>query len=268
MKLSTLLSFFTGLLALLLAGCIYIPAPEPPPSRVYLMLVADEGVGTGTLAQRREEVIAYLLDSGLLANRADLVSDPAQADRIIRAILTPDGFKLSIFRSGRDVPASPIYLPSDYGYYDGLIFYGTPGSRYPLRNYDHQPRTIAPAQPTPPPPTTPTQPTKPTIKPHPRDPVPTAQPQKPRTPDQTPHPVTPRKTEPPSKPAPTPRQDYSPTPPPAKQTPRAEPPRHEPPAPTPPKNETPPAKTESTKSDTSRKAAPPPSNDPRTPDAR
>jgi hypothetical protein len=132
MKIPPTLACLLALAALLLGGCELPPDREPHHPRVYLMMVVPEGMAPAALPARREQIIAYLLESGLLDRREDLVSDATSADRIIRAVLLEDGFKLSFFNpdTGRSTAYEPTYMPDDYYYYEGLIFYGTAGSAY------------------------------------------------------------------------------------------------------------------------------------------
>ncbi len=143
MKFSSLLSAFLGVALLGLAGCQLPPESEPRPPRVYLMMVVPEDMQPQDLPARRELIIHYLLESGLLRSREDLVNDPAVADRTIRATLLEDGFKLEFLNpsTGRMVEYEPVEMPDDYYFYEGLIFYGTAGSAHRRRPHvdDHRP---------------------------------------------------------------------------------------------------------------------------------
>ncbi|WP_415910673.1 hypothetical protein [Oleiharenicola sp. Vm1] len=178
-----------GLLAL--AGC-----STPPPPRVTtrapirintaLLLVSEDGkLSTDQLAAKRDEVVRYLTERGLLAPEDVLVPDTAAADRIIRvAISESGGFKVTIFNPGgtgayysappdydrvRGGDYWPVYDPwFDQGYYYSP--YPAPGYyRYLPRN---EPRPHYPPGYTPPPSTPPASPPPATHKParpHDRD---------------------------------------------------------------------------------------------------
>jgi len=166
------------------------------PPRIYLMLVVPDGLQPESIGSRREAIVSYLLATGLLASREDLVRDPADADRIVRAELTEDGFKLYFVDpvTERAVVYEPYDMPSDYGYYDGLIFTLAPGSRYPRRHDkdDQHPAKpgAKPAESMPPGkdqhhPQPPTPPDRPGWKPQPKHDTPPQNPAPNQTPDPT-----------------------------------------------------------------------------------
>jgi hypothetical protein len=146
MKHSSLLAILLGLAVIWLSGCQLPPETESRPPRVYLMLVVPEGMVPQDLPARREQIIRYLLESGLLRSREDLVSDAAQADRTIRATLLDDGFKLEFLNpsTGRVVGYEPVEMPDDYYFYEGLIFYGTAGSAHRRHPHDDDDRRHPP----------------------------------------------------------------------------------------------------------------------------
>jgi hypothetical protein len=192
-----------ALLYPLLAGCLLALAAcsTPPPARVTtrtvykintaLLLTSDDGKLTAEQLQtKRDEVVRYLTERGLLSPDDVLVANAAAADRIIRvSIAESGGFKVTIFNPGSTgayysaAPAlsgnvrvhvgSNDYWPSydpwfDQGYYYSP--YPSPGYyRYQPRDYlrPHYPRDYHhPVEPrhTPPPPVI----SDPTPQPHPR----------------------------------------------------------------------------------------------------
>ncbi|MBI2510821.1 MAG: hypothetical protein HYV96_02480 [Opitutae bacterium] len=179
------------LLAPVLASCLLALAAcsTPPPPRVTthavykintaLLLASEDGkLTTEQLQAKRDEVVRYLTESGLLGPDDILVSNAAAADRIIRvSIAESGGFKVTIFNPGStgafyssaprvsgDVRVSvgsddywPTYDPwFDQGYYYSP--YPAPGYyRYQPRDYlrPYYPRDdLPPVEPrrTPPPP--------------------------------------------------------------------------------------------------------------------
>ena len=165
-------SAITGLLVLtiwLLTGCVvndyqtYSPAPSPQmeqPNRVYLMLVVPPGVVPQSIAARRNEVIDYLLSNGVLASPEYLVSDVNSANLIVRATLSNEGFYITFIEGtvARIYSGDLNLMPSDYGYYDTIIFYGAFAEGRYYRDHDRGPRR---PQPPPPPPKHPMPPRDP-----------------------------------------------------------------------------------------------------------
>jgi hypothetical protein len=167
-----------------LGGCF---APGEPPrvvagTSVYrvntaLLLASDDGKLTAEQLQaRRDEVVNYLTERGLLTSTDVLVSNAAAADRIIRvSIAESGGFKITVFNPGSaggyysanpaltspptipDSPNWPNYDPwFDRGYYynSGLNFgyypYDPPDYLRPANPRDYF-RPVEPRR-TPPPP--------------------------------------------------------------------------------------------------------------------
>ena len=160
-------SAITGLLLLtitLLTGCAvndyqtYGQAPSSQleqPNRVYLMLVVPQGLVPQSIAARRNEVIDYLLSNGVLASPEYLVSDVTSANLIVRATLSNEGFNITFIEGtvARTYSGDLNLMPSDYGYYDTIIFYGAFAEGRYYRDHDRGPRR---PQPPPPPPKHPT----------------------------------------------------------------------------------------------------------------
>ncbi|HLP26209.1 MAG TPA: hypothetical protein VK477_11055 [Acidobacteriota bacterium] len=188
------LPWLLGVGAVFLASCSTPPPPRVTTRTVYrintaLLLASEDGsLSAEQLQARRDEVVRYLTERGLLAPEDVLVSNAAAADRIIRVAVAGSGeFKVTIFNPGSTGayysadPADirvragaedywPIYDPwFDQGYYYSPS--PAPGYyRYQPRDYlrPHYPRDyLAPVEPrrTPPPPVL----RDPTPQPHPRD---------------------------------------------------------------------------------------------------
>lgn len=163
------MAFLRALPTLLLAGCLLALAAcsTPPPPRVAtrtaykiataLLLASEDGKLTAEQLQaKRDEVVRYLTERGLLMPDDVLVNNAAAADRIIRvSIAASGGFKVTIFNpggTGATYAAAPTiggdvrvrvgaddYWPTydpwfDQGYYYSP--YPTPGHyRYQPRDY-------------------------------------------------------------------------------------------------------------------------------------
>jgi hypothetical protein len=181
--------------ALLLASC-----STPPPPRVTtrtvikintaLLLASEDGsLSAEQLQARRDEVVRYLTERGLLAPEEMLVSNAAAADRIIRvAIAAGGGFKVTIFNpgstggyysSGPDDVRVRVAVDDYWSAYDPMFDQGYSYSPYPAPGYyryhprdylrPHYPRDyLAPVEPRRPPP--PPVLHDPTPQPHPRHP--------------------------------------------------------------------------------------------------
>lgn len=230
------------LLVLALAGCAFALTAcqmqsEPPrvtraPRTIAtLLLVSESGALTAEQLQaRREEVLTYLRDRGLLAADDVLVNDLAAADRIFRAVIGDSGgFKLTVFNQGSVAP-DPTGVPrrvywtnaSPDPFFDaGYIYRDGPDAGYHPFTPRELPRSPNPNAPPPnyprhDPPTTNPPPTNPPTTPPPHRPSPPRRspdapgdfPRRPHDPGDTPrHPRPPEGDRPPhtyTPPAPTP----------------------------------------------------------------
>ncbi len=92
-----------------------------------LVIVVEDESTEAEYQVRRSEIIDYLIQRGYISNEAELVSDPANADRIVRAIVSNGGYSLSIFNQnstgGADLnledtdllyPADPYFILGFY----------------------------------------------------------------------------------------------------------------------------------------------------------
>lgn len=122
----------TAALLLLTSGCYSPPgyrsvnaseiqpayAPEANVPTALVIVVEGECSEAEYLA-RRGEIINYLIERGYITSESDLVSDPAEAVRIIRAIVSGDGFSLSVFNQNSaadpmpDLETTDILYPAD-----------------------------------------------------------------------------------------------------------------------------------------------------------
>ncbi len=141
------LLFFAAFM-LVTAGCyfpvsdrtVYVTEPQPryaPAANVpTALVVVVEGESTEMEYQaRRNEIVNYLIERGYISREEDLIGDPANADRIIRAIVSNGGFTLSVFNQN---PAGPppvslettdILYPADPYYILGFYYVDEIGPR-------------------------------------------------------------------------------------------------------------------------------------------
>ena len=126
----------------------YVPQTDIPTSLVIVM----EGEATeADYRARRLEIINYLIERGYIAVESDLVSDPANAVRIIRAIVTGEGFTLSVFNQGAvaepqpDLEMTDILYPDDPYFIFGFDYlYEIGPRRLPPRPRDYRPHPRPP----------------------------------------------------------------------------------------------------------------------------
>lgn len=265
------MAFLRALLVLSVAAVLLASCSTPPPPRVTtrtvikintaLLLASEDGsLSAEQLQARRDEVIRYLTERGMLAPEDNLVSNAAAADRIIRVAIAADGgFKVTVFNPGstgayysarptevRVRPDVDGYWPTydpwfDQGYYYSP--YPAPGYYRYNRDYlrPHYPRDyVAPVEPRRPPPPPVIQDPTPQPRPHDSD---RDRPHRPRSPDRDREGLPDRRDRPPAH-----RPDSGspgdsghgvtprPTPPPPRLDP---PPRFEPPRPAPEPRPTP-----------------------------
>lgn len=161
------MAFLRVLFAPLLAGCLLALAAcsTPPPPRVtartvykintaLLLASADGKLTTEQLQAKRDEVVLYLTERGLLTPGDILVNNAAAADRIIRvSIAESGGFKVTIFNPGgtgayyssapgvRGDVRAPIGSDDYWPTYDPWFDQGYYYSPYPAPGYyRYQPR--------------------------------------------------------------------------------------------------------------------------------
>lgn len=172
------LPWLLGIGAVLLTSCSTPPPPRVTTRTVYrvntaLLLASEDGsLSAEQLQTRRDDVVRYLTDRGLLTPEDVLVSNAAAADRIIRVAIASGGeYKVTIFNPGSTgayYSAGPTevrvragaedYWPAydpwfDQGYYYSP--YPAPGYYRYNRDYlrPHYPRDYAaPVEPRRPPP--------------------------------------------------------------------------------------------------------------------
>lgn len=129
----SVLPLLLGLFALLGAGCVSYEDDAQPSERraaATLLTVVDEShqLTPEQMADRRREIVSYLVAEGYIYSGEDLVQSASYADQIIRAKLAPDGsFELTIYRPERlahhevafDPAGYPVYtyFPGDIGYF-------------------------------------------------------------------------------------------------------------------------------------------------------
>ena len=154
---------------LLAAGCYFPPdsgtvyAPEPPPAYApqpdlptALVIVVEGECTQEEYRMRRSEIVNYLIDRGYIASENDLVNDPADASRIIRAIVRNGGFTLSVFNQSRapepppDLEYTDILYPADPYFIFGFGYICEIGPRHlPPRPHGYYPHPRPPHTPPP-----------------------------------------------------------------------------------------------------------------------
>jgi hypothetical protein len=143
---------FTALLSLLLGGCFYYPdngtytyaqrGPGPAyaaaPSTALVIVMPDNSTEADYL-NWRGQIIDYLIQRGYIASESDLVANPDNAQRIVRAIVGNGGYTLSVFNKdgGVAAEAAPLYLedsdvcyPEDPYFILGFAYFGEIGARH------------------------------------------------------------------------------------------------------------------------------------------
>lgn len=159
---------FAALLAaagLLLAGGCYHrestrtysdpAAPDARLSTALVIVIQGECTEAQYLAWRGQ-VVGYLIERGYIASESELIGDPAQAQRVIRAIVGPDGFTLSVFHAENRAATTPdltitdLYYPADPYFIFGFLYFGEIGPRrLPPRAPDYRPHPRPPGSPPP-----------------------------------------------------------------------------------------------------------------------
>lgn len=147
---------FAAALLLFAAGC-YLPADDDSsyygPSgyvegTTSLVIVMQGEATQEQYDARRGEIIGYLIERGYIRSEADLVADPDQAERVIRAIANPDGgFTLSVFNRSTEVsgPAPGLWdtdllYPADPYFILGFVYINEIGPRHlPPRPLGYRP---------------------------------------------------------------------------------------------------------------------------------
>ena len=162
------LSVFVGWL-LLAAGCyyptegepVYAPAPQPayapqPYLPTALVIVVEGECTQEEYRMRRSDIINYLIERGYIGSENDLVSDPAEASRIIRAIVSNGGFTLSVFNQNQtqepppDLEDTDILYPADPYFIFGFGYICEIGPRHlPHRPPGYHPHPRPPHTPPP-----------------------------------------------------------------------------------------------------------------------
>ncbi len=161
--------FLLAAIMLLTAGCYSPPAGRPayatetqsayaPGLNVptALVIVMEDDSTEAEYRARRGEIVNYLIERGYIASGNDLVSDPANANRIIRAIVSGGGFTLSVFNQNAatgplpDLETTDILYPADPYFILGFYYLNEIGPRrLPPRppGYHPHPRPLHEAPP-------------------------------------------------------------------------------------------------------------------------
>lgn len=172
---------------LMLTGCSTPPPPRPVTHTVFrlntaLLIAATDGSLTAEQLQaKRDDIVRYLTERGLLSPDETLVSNAAAADRIVRVTVDAAGnYQVTVFNPGnvgsyysapsssgstsyRAAPTWPDYDPFfDFGYYfspwgdfgynryyprDGYRPHYPPGYVAPLDPRQPPPVVVSPAPP-------------------------------------------------------------------------------------------------------------------------
>jgi len=159
-------SFFALIASFLLlsTGCYYPPdnssvyGPERTPeyapiARVptSLVIVIEGEFTEEQYRARRLDIVNYLIERGYISQESELISDPANASRIVRAIVNSEGFSLSVFNQNTAVTAVPdlettdILYPEDPYFIFGFDYmYEIGPRRLPPRPRDYHPHPRPP----------------------------------------------------------------------------------------------------------------------------
>ncbi|MBI2516680.1 MAG: hypothetical protein HYV95_07160 [Opitutae bacterium] len=137
------------------SGGAYGSLPADRPATALVIVIQGECTEAQYLAWRGQ-VVSYLIERGYIASESELISDPAQAQRVIRAIVGAGGFTLSVFNATADASPPPdleftdIYYPADPYFIFGFLYFGEIGPRHlPPRPPDYRPHPRAPGAPPP-----------------------------------------------------------------------------------------------------------------------
>jgi hypothetical protein len=122
-----------------------------------LVIVMEDESTEAEYRARRGEIVSYLIERGYIANENDLVNDPANADRIIRAIVSGGGFTLSVFNQNAateplpDLETTDILYPADPYFIFGFYYVNEIGPRrLPPRPPGYHPHPRQPREAPPP----------------------------------------------------------------------------------------------------------------------
>ena len=137
-------------------GPVYGPAGQPEYAPVAgvptsLIIVVEGEFTEEQYRARRLEIVNYLIERGYIARESDLISDPANASRIVRAIVNRDGFSLSVFNQNvavtemPDLETTDILYPEDPYFIFGFDYmYEIGPRRLPPRPRDYHPHPRPP----------------------------------------------------------------------------------------------------------------------------
>lgn len=136
------------------SGSAYDSRPADRPATALVIVIQGECTEAQYLAWRRQ-IVSYLVERGYIAGEDELIGDPAQAQRIIRAIVSEGGFTLSVFNDDiathrSDLEFTDIYYPADPYFIFGFLYFGEIGPRHlPPRSPDYRPHPRPPSTPPP-----------------------------------------------------------------------------------------------------------------------
>jgi hypothetical protein len=103
---------------------------------------------------RRAEIIDYLIERGYISSEGNLLADPDQAERVIRAIVNPEGgFTLSVFDRSAEAGGPPpelwdtdLLYPADPYFILGFVYINEIGPRHlPPRPPGYRPHPHPPS---------------------------------------------------------------------------------------------------------------------------
>jgi hypothetical protein len=130
------------------SGGSYTPPPQPGIPTSLVVVMPDDSTASDYAAQR-EQIVSYLIDRGYINSESELIGDPDEAARVVRAIVSNGGFTLSVFSKDTLVSApvgletTDLFLPEDPYFIWDFTYVGEIGRRRlppPPPNYRPHPR--------------------------------------------------------------------------------------------------------------------------------
>jgi hypothetical protein len=128
----------------------YIPPPQPGIPTSLVIVMPDDSTAADYETQR-EQIVSYLIDRGYISSESELIGDPDEATRVVRAIVSGGGFTLSVFSRDTQV-ATPIglettdlFFPEDPYFIWDFTYVGEIGRRrLPARPPSYRPHPRPP----------------------------------------------------------------------------------------------------------------------------
>lgn len=137
-----LVSLILGATLLLAGGCHQYHAhtgsvaPSGARPATALVIVIQNECTEAEYLSWRGQIVSYLIERGYIVSEDELIADPAGAQRVIRAIVGPGGFTLSVFHAAAEASPPPnleitdILYPADPYFVLGFYYFGEIGPRH------------------------------------------------------------------------------------------------------------------------------------------